>query len=125
MNLFVKIGIKFFKKKYKQNGIFVAHKKHMSKTPNPEEFYANLKLQLEDTATWPSPYLYKFIVLSSPEKISQLQAIFDNLGAVIKTKTSSNGKYTSISIDVKMKNPDHVIQKYLEVTEKVEGVISL
>ncbi|MGB6269644.1 MAG: DUF493 family protein, partial [Olleya sp.] len=54
-----------------------------------------------------------------------VETIFDNMGAVINTKESSNGKYTSVSINVRMKNPDHVIEKYLEVTEKVEGVISL
>jgi len=97
----------------------------MNKTPNPEEFYAKLKTQLQDTTLWPNAYLYKFIVLSSVEKIAKIEAIFNNMGAVINTKASSNGKYTSVSINVRMKNPDHVIEKYLEVTEKVEGVISL
>lgn len=97
----------------------------MSKQPNPEEFYANLKLQLEDTALWPTAYLYKFIVKTEVSKIKALEAIFDHTGAVIKTKESSNGKYTSISINVKMKNPDAVIAKYKEVSEKIEGVISL
>ncbi|WGD34174.1 DUF493 family protein [Olleya sp. YS] len=97
----------------------------MKNTPNPEEFYSKLKIQLQDTALWPNEYLYKFIVLSSQTKITQVETIFDNMGAVIKTKESSNGKYTSVSVNVRMKNPDHVIEKYLEVTEKVEGVISL
>ena len=47
------------------------------------------------------------------------------MGAVIKTKESSNGKYTSVSINVSMKDPDSVIQKYKEVSENIEGVISL
>ena len=47
------------------------------------------------------------------------------MGAVIETKESKNGKYTSISINVLMKNPDAVINKYKEVAEKIEGVISL
>jgi len=97
----------------------------MSKQQNPEEFYAKLKLQLQDTALWPTAYLYKFIVKSNAEKITQIEAIFNHLGAVINTKESSNGKYTSVSINVNMKNPDAVIEKYKEVTEKIEGVISL
>ncbi|RAJ17063.1 DUF493 family protein [Olleya aquimaris] len=97
----------------------------MKNTPNQEEFYSKLKSQLQDTAMWPNEYLYKFIVISSHTKITQVETIFDNMGAVIKTKESSNGKYTSVSVNVRMKNPDHVIEKYLEVTEKVEGVISL
>lgn len=97
----------------------------MSTPPNPEEFYEKLKAQLYDTALWPSEYLYKFIVVSDKEKINQIEDLFDNLGAVIETKESKNGKYTSISINVSMKNPEAVIDKYKEVAEKVEGVISL
>ena len=90
-----------------------------------EEFYKKLKAQLADTALWPTTYLYKFIVPTEDDKIQQIEAIFDNLGAVISTKQSKNGKYTSVSINVRMKNPDQVILKYKEVAEKVEGVISL
>jgi len=97
----------------------------MSDAPNPEEFYKKLKAQLADTALWPTAYLYKFIVLTDASKIKQIEGIFDNLGAVISTKQSKNGKYTSVSVNVRMKNPDHVIAKYIEVSKKVEGVISL
>ncbi|WP_074406608.1 MULTISPECIES: DUF493 family protein [Aquimarina] len=92
---------------------------------DPEEFYKKLKEQLADTSLWPTSYLYKFIVPTNTEKIEQIESIFDNLGAVIQTKQSKNGKYTSVSINVRMKNPDQVIAKYKEVAEKVEGVISL
>ena len=96
-------------------------------TPNqdPKAFYKKLKEQLQDTSLWPSKYLYKFIVKTEASKIKTIENLFNNLGAVITTKASSNGKYTSLSIDVKMKNPDAVITKYKEVAEKVEGVISL
>ncbi len=97
----------------------------MRDKPDPEEFYSKLRSQLYDTSSWPSIYLYKFIVISSIKKIQQLEAIFDNMGAVIKTKESSNGKYTSISINVSMKDPDSVIEKYKEVSENIKGVISL
>ncbi|MBG6130818.1 putative lipoic acid-binding regulatory protein [Aquimarina sp. EL_43] len=92
---------------------------------DPEEFYKKLKEQLADTSLWPTSYLYKFIVPTNTEKIEQIESIFDNLGSVIQTKQSKNGKYTSVSINVRMKNPDQVIAKYKEVAEKVEGVISL
>lgn len=97
----------------------------MSTSSNSEEFYQNLKKQLYDTALWPSEYLYKFIVASDKQKINQIEDLFDNMGAVITTTESKNGKYTSVSINVSMKNPDAVISKYQEVAEKVEGVISL
>ncbi|WP_166963459.1 DUF493 family protein [Yeosuana marina] len=97
----------------------------MSTNQNPEEFYDKLKTQLYETNTWPAEYLYKFIVKSDIEKIAQIEAIFNNMGAVINTKASKNAKYTSISINVHMKNPEAVIEKYLEVANNVEGVISL
>ena len=97
----------------------------MSDPSKSEEFYKKLKTQLADTALWPTNYLYKFIVPTETEKVNQVEEIFNNLGAVITTKQSKNGKYTSVSINVRMKNPDHVISKYKEVADKVEGVISL
>ena len=97
----------------------------MNPKQDPKAFYAKLKEQLLDTSIWPSEYLYKFIVQTDASKIKHIEDIFDNLGAVINTKESSNGKYTSISINVRLKNPDAVIEKYKEITEKVEGVISL
>ena len=87
----------------------------MSKEQNQDEFYAKLKDQLLDTTLWPSEYLYKFIVKTNAEKIEKIEAIFNYLGAVINTKESSNAKYTSISINVRMKNPDAVIAKYKNV----------
>ncbi|MGI9552322.1 MAG: DUF493 family protein [Aurantibacter sp.] len=93
-------------------------------TEKSEEFYARLKTQLAESTTWPSNYLYKFIVPTDADKIERIQDIFDNTGAVIESKKSKKGKYTSVSVTVNLKNPDEVIKKYKEVS-KVEGVISL
>ena len=97
----------------------------MSEAKDPEEFYKKLKAQLHDTDMWPTIYLYKFIVPTNELKIEAIHDIFDNMGAVIKTKQSRNGKYTSVSVNVRMQNPDAVIAKYKEVGIKIEGVISL
>ncbi|GAL65659.1 DUF493 family protein [Jejuia pallidilutea] len=97
----------------------------MAETPNEDKFYDKLKSQLYDTALWPSEYLFKFIIKTDTEEILKIQKLFDNMGAVIHTKASKNGKYTSVSINVKMKNPDAVITKYKVVAQKIEGVISL
>ncbi len=96
----------------------------MSTDKNRDAFYTKLKQQLIDTSLWPSVYLYKFIVNSDKEKINQIEERFNNMGAVINTVQSKKGKYTSVSINVKMKNPDAVIAKYREI-ENIEGVISL
>lgn len=97
----------------------------MDTNSNAEAFYEKLKSQLYETTSWPAEYLYKFIVKSDAQKIAEIEAIFDNMGAVINTIESKKGKYTSVSVNVLMRNPDTVIDKYKEVAEKVEGVISL
>jgi len=97
----------------------------MSSLSKSEEFYKKLKSQLQDTALWPSEYLYKFIVTTDSDKISKIESLFDNLGAVITTTPSKNNTYTSVSINVRMKNPDAVIAKYKEVAEQVKDVIAL
>jgi len=97
----------------------------MSLARNPDEFYKKLKDHLYKTASWPTEYLYKFIVPTSIDKIKTIEDLFDNLGAVIHTTESKNGNYTSVSINVQMSDPDAVILKYKEVALHVEGVISL
>ena len=96
----------------------------MSLKNDPETFFNKLKIQLEDTTQFPALYLYKFIVPSTEEKIKQVHQIFNNIGAVIDTKKSSKGTYTSISITVQMKSADAIIEKYKEASA-VEGIISL
>lgn len=89
-----------------------------------EEFYARLREELDNTSTWPSEYLYKFIVPTDAKKIEEVENAFDNLGAVIQTTQSKTAKYTSISVNVTMESPGHVIEKYIEVST-IEGIISL
>ncbi len=89
-----------------------------------ESFYKKLKTQLDETTKFPSDYLYKFIVSADGNKVDEVQAIFDNTGAVITTKKSKTGKYISISIVMKLASSDEVIS-YYQKAEKVEGIISL
>jgi len=94
-------------------------------TQKSDDFYKRLHAQLLDDTTWPSSYLYKFIVPTDADKIQAIYGIFDGIaGAVIDSKKSKKGTYTSVSITVTLQNPDAVIQKYKEVGE-IEGVISL
>ena len=90
-----------------------------------KNFYNNLTQLLEETSKWPSEYLFKFIIKSDEGKIKIIESIFDNIGAVIKKKNSSNNNYTSISVNVIMDNPEAVIEKYKEVSKKVNDVILL
>lgn len=89
-----------------------------------EAFYIRLKEELNNTSSWPTLYLFKFIVPTDKQKIYDVENAFNNLGAVITTQKSKTGKYTSVSVNVLMQNPDHVIKKYIEVST-IEGIISL
>lgn len=96
----------------------------MTEEEKTKDFYDRLREQLENDTTWPTDYLFKFIVPASLEKIAEIEAVFDNMNAVMQTRDSSKGTYTSISVKVNLESPDAVIEKYLQVS-KVEGVISL
>jgi hypothetical protein len=88
------------------------------------DFYDRLRLELESGNSWPAEYLFKFIVPTAIDKIDKVENAFDAMGAVIVTKKSKTGKYTSISIDVQMQSAQAIIDKYLELST-VEGIISL
>lgn len=89
-----------------------------------EEFYERLKTELDMSNTWPAEYLFKFIVPTDTEKIQKVEEAFDCMGAVIKTTKSKTGKFTSLSVDVQVKDSQEIIDKYLEVST-IEGIISL
>lgn len=88
------------------------------------EFYDKLKISLEETTSFPTNYMYKFIIPTDQKKFKQIENMFNKLGAVIKSKESKNGKFTSLTILVDMDSSDEIIKKYKEVGT-VESVISL
>jgi len=90
-----------------------------------KNFYKNLKQLLDDTSSWPSEYIYKFIYSSKAENIEILRDIFKTLNADFKIKTSKNGKYTSVSVKIIAKNPDLIIENYKKVADMIENVILL
>ena len=90
-----------------------------------KNFYKNLKQLLNDTSSWPSEYVYKFIYSSKPENIEILRDIFKDSNADFNIKSSKNGKYTSVSVKIIAKNPDLIIKNYKKVADKIENVILL
>jgi putative lipoic acid-binding regulatory protein len=91
---------------------------------NKDDFYAKLKVQLDDTTDFPADYLYKFIVPTTDNQVAAVEAIFDNTGAVINKKNSKTGKYVSVSILLKLNSSDEIIA-YYEKAGKIKGIISL
>ncbi|MFT5715330.1 MAG: putative lipoic acid-binding regulatory protein [Flavobacterium sp.] len=91
---------------------------------NTEEFYERLKVELDMSNTWPALYLFKFIVPTKNDNVVRVELAFDSMGAIIKTRKSKTGKFTSVSVDVQVKNSQEIVDKYLEVST-IEGIISL
>jgi uncharacterized protein len=88
------------------------------------EFYIRLKEELDKANDWPAKYLFKFIVPTEIEKIKVVEESFNQMGAVIDTRQSKTGRFTSISVDVMMLDAESIIKKYQDVSA-VEGIISL
>ena len=86
--------------------------------------YQKLKNDLEKYQSWPSEYIYKFIIVNETKKKKELLSKFDLNFCKLTFKESSNKRYLSITIVKFMKNPDEVIAKYLEIS-KIDGIISL
>ena len=77
-----------------------------------KEFYSKLKVQLDDTTSFPADYMYKFIVPTDENQVQEVEDLFNDSGAVINTKKSKTGKYVSVSIVLKIESSDKVISYY-------------
>lgn len=89
-----------------------------------QDFYERLRVELDNSNTWPAEYLFKFIVPSTSQNVLEVENAFNNMGAIIKTTSSKTGKFTSISVDVTMKNAEDIILKYQQLSN-IKGIVSL
>lgn len=89
-----------------------------------ETFYRDLKEKLENNTSFPSDYLYKFIVPTTKNQVSEVEAVFKTTEARISKRESKTGKYTSLSVLLKVNSADEIIENYLAV-ENIEGLVSL
>lgn len=81
------------------------------------------KQKLSETTTFPSVYMYKFIVESENRKIALVENLFD-AEADIHTKESGNGRYTSITAKQVVMNVEEVVEVYKKAAE-IKGIIFL
>ncbi len=95
-----------------------------NKEKDIQEFYERLKVELDNSNTWPAEYLFKFIVPTVDDNVAFVENAFNCMGAVIKTTKSKTGKFTSISVDVTVKDSQEIIEKYQEVSI-IKGIVSL
>jgi hypothetical protein len=88
-----------------------------------KDFYTNLKEKLDIQHTWPSVYMFKFIIPTDNQKLAQVEALFGN-EAQLTTRQSSSNKFISITAKEIMMSADEIIALYKKA-EKIEGIIQL
>ncbi len=74
--------------------------------------------------SFPSVYMFKFIVKSDLKKIAQIESLFHSERAQITLKESSKGAFVSISVKEVMLSVDEIIEIYIQ-SSKIVGVIAL
>lgn len=85
--------------------------------------YAELRNKLENDFSWPSVYLFKFIIPADNQKLAKTQSLFGP-EAEVSIKTSNKGNYISISARELMLSVEEVIKKY-ESASKIKGLMAL
>lgn len=89
-----------------------------------DEQFKSLHEKLSNDITWPSVYMFKFIIPTlNTEELAILISHFDPKSE-IDYKQSSSGKYISITIKELLESPDAVIEKYQKAAI-IKGVMSL
>ena len=80
----------------------------------------DFKKKLEEQHSFPSIYMFKFIVPAGKEQ--EVRDILPN--GEISSKASKNGSYISVTAQLMMVTSDEVIRIY-EEAHKIEGLIAL
>jgi len=84
------------------------------------EWRKNFEEKLNQHYAWPSLYMFKFIVPHGKEEA--VKALFPMHEA--SERKSSNGNYTSITLQMMMPSSEAVIEIY-EKASTIEGIIAL
>lgn len=94
------------------------------KNQHIDDFYLKFKDKLEETHSFPSVYIFKYIVPAKQSTIARLHSIFENSGGSFSTRDSKNGKYTCMTIKVPVNDADDVIIYYRQ-TAAIEDITML
>ncbi|NDV94705.1 DUF493 domain-containing protein [Dysgonomonas sp. 521] len=94
------------------------------KVQHIDDFYLTFKKKLEEMHTFPSDYMFKFIVTSEQSNIAKVHSIFEKANASFSIRDSKNGKYSSITVKTSVSDADDVVIYYRQVAA-IEGVMML
>ena len=87
------------------------------------EKFEKLRKALEENTTWPTVYMFKFIVPADNQRYAQVESLFGP-EAEIRKRPSSKGNFTSFSVKEVMLSADDVMHVYMRASE-IKGCISL
>ena len=85
--------------------------------------YKRLEEILKEDKSWPKPYMYKFIVPNSDNKVNAVKELMPEPNKVVM-RSSKDLKYIAITMKTIVKSADEVLKLYKEI-DKIEGVIKL
>jgi len=85
-----------------------------------DQWISNFREKLDQHHAWPSLYMFKFIVPSGKEE--EVKKLFPN--HTVTEKQSSQGKYTSITLQMMAPSSDAVIEMYVKASA-IEGIVAL
>lgn len=85
--------------------------------------FSEFAKKLEESLTFPTVYMFKFIIKSENRKIALIENIFGE-EAEINTKESSGGKYISITARQVVMSVEEIIAIYKKA-DGIGGVMSL
>lgn len=91
---------------------------------NVDDFYSNFREKLIETHTFPTDYMFKFILSSDQSNIAKVHSVFEKANASFSSKDSKTGKYLSITVKVAVNDADDVIIYYRQIAE-IKGVVML
>ncbi len=88
-----------------------------------EDKFLELKKKLDETLSYPTVYMFKFILEADNRKIALIENLFTE-DAEIYTKESDKGKYISITVKAVMISTVEIIDIYRRASA-IKGVMNL
>jgi putative lipoic acid-binding regulatory protein len=101
--------------------IFACRKETLMSTKHLD--YQKLLARLVKDFSWPTDYMFKFIVPFNVDSLNKIKALFAE-NARVSHRESSGGKYISVTAVQHMDNPDDVIEIYKKA-EFIDKIIAL
>lgn len=90
---------------------------------NEHERLESLRSKLNEIHTWPSVYMFKFVLENDSEKMQALRAVFDE-SAEFSVRESTKGKYVSLTVRMMVLDADVIFDHYRRASE-IGGILAL